>query len=70
MRVAKTRRFFQCLQYVTPGRRVVIHAQQLCETEMHIGRIGGIKQQQFLVSPDGGPGFAEFFTGATQEAIR
>ena len=70
MRVPKTRRFFQCLQYVTPGHGVVIHAQLAGETEMNIGRIGGIEQEQLFIRTNRLPGRAELFAGTTQEAVR
>ncbi len=69
MSVAETRSFFQCLQYVTLGGGVVIHVHQAGESEMHVCRVGGVEQEQFLIRVDGGLGFAEFFAGGGEKSV-
>ena len=66
----KTRGFFQCLQYVTPGGGVIIHPQQLRQAKMHVRRVGGIEQEEFLISADGLVGFAKLLTGGGQKSVR
>src|SRR5215510_8347046 len=70
MSFAEAWRFFQCLQYLTPGGRVIIQVQKPREPKMDVGGVSGIKQEQFLISVNGNGSFARLIAGSRKKAIR